>query len=162
MLKLQNTEGIKPKADLEQLLNDLPELLNDMARIRRENTSLMNQKLWMWGKPSQVICMQWWDLNSQLPVQKDHHKVIISIVLWKYPFNSLTGKRGEDGKIPFKESTIPLNYPVWDCIITHSDTIISTENWLSMHLLKSSHSTSKTVLLHLLSLLFPQIPFLDQ
>lgn len=92
LLKQQNTEVTKPKADREQLLNDLPELLNDLARICRENT-LLNRMLWMWGKTTQVIYTQWQDLNSQLAVQKDHHRVFISIVLWKYPFNSLTGKR---------------------------------------------------------------------
>lgn len=68
----------------------------------------------------------------------------------------------EDEEIPFKESTPHLNYPVQDCIIIHSNTVIYIESWLSKDLLKSSQSTSKIVLLHLLSLLFPQIPFLDQ
>lgn len=44
LLKQQNTEVTKPKADREQLLNDLPELLNDLARICRENT-LLNRML---------------------------------------------------------------------------------------------------------------------
>lgn len=162
LLKRQNTEDRKPKADLKQLLNDIPKQLNDLARICRENTKLMSEKLGLWGETAQVLYMNRWDLNSQLPVQKHHRRVILSIVLWKYPFISLTETRGEDGEIRFKESTPHLNYPVQDCIIIHSNTIIYIENWLSKDSLKSSQSTSKTVLLHLLSLLLPQIPFLDQ
>lgn len=41
LLKRQNIEDIKPKADHEQLLNDLPEFLNDLARICRENKTLI-------------------------------------------------------------------------------------------------------------------------
>lgn len=68
LLKLQNTEDRKPKADLKQLLNDIPKRLNDLARICRENTELMSQKLGMWGETAQVLYTHRWDLSSQLPV----------------------------------------------------------------------------------------------
>lgn len=55
LLKLQNPEDIKPKADHEQLLNDLLELLNDLQRKYINESKIMNVRK---KKNPQVIYMQ--------------------------------------------------------------------------------------------------------